>query len=46
MLRMNNENLLFMVSINCITYNDEAYIRECLGGFVMQKTNFFLTEAN
>lgn len=29
-----------MVSINCITYNHEPYIRETLEGFVMQKTNF------
>ena len=29
-----------MVTIRCITYNHEAYIRKCLDGFVMQKTNF------
>lgn len=29
-----------MVSIHCITYNHEPYIRDCLDGFVMQKTNF------
>lgn len=29
-----------MVSIQCITYNHELYIRQCLEGFVMQKTNF------
>lgn len=29
-----------MVSINCITYNHEKYIRDTLEGFVMQKTNF------
>ena len=29
-----------MVSIKCITYNHEPYIRQCLEGFVMQKTNF------
>lgn len=28
------------VAINCITYNHEAYIRECIEGFLMQKTNF------
>ena len=29
-----------LVSICCITYNHEKYIRECLEGFVLQKTNF------
>lgn len=29
-----------MVSISCITYNQEKYIRDALNGFVMQKTNF------
>jgi glycosyltransferase involved in cell wall biosynthesis len=29
-----------MVSIRCITYNHEPYIRQTLEGFVMQKTNF------
>ena len=29
-----------LVSIACITYNQEQYIRQCLDGFVMQKTNF------
>ena len=29
-----------MVSIRSITYNHEPYIRQCLDGFVMQKTNF------
>ncbi len=29
-----------MVSIRCFTYNHEPYIRQCLEGFVMQKTNF------
>ncbi len=29
-----------MVSIYCVVYNHEAYLRQCLDGFVMQKTNF------
>ena len=29
-----------LVSICCITYNHEPYIRDCLEGFMMQKTNF------
>ncbi len=29
-----------LVSISCITYNHESYIRQCLDGFMMQKTNF------
>ena len=29
-----------MVTVRCITYNHEPYIRQCLEGFVMQKTNF------
>ena len=28
------------VSVQCITYNHEPYIRDCLEGFVNQKTNF------
>ena len=28
------------VTICCITYKHEKYIRECLNGFIMQKTNF------
>lgn len=29
-----------LVSIRCTVYNHEPYLRECLDGFVMQKTNF------
>ena len=29
-----------MVSIHCLVYNHEPYLRQCLDGFVMQKTNF------
>ena len=29
-----------MVSIHCLVYNHEPFIRQCLEGFVMQKTNF------
>ena len=33
----NNE---LIVTIRCLAYNHEPYIRQCLDGFVMQKTNF------
>lgn len=29
-----------IVSIQCLVYNHEPYLRQCLDGFVMQKTNF------
>lgn len=35
-----SEDEPIMVSIRCITYNHAPYIRQCLEGFVMQKTNF------
>lgn len=36
----NMESNDLMVTIRCITYNHEPYIRQCLEGFLMQKTNF------
>lgn len=30
----------YLVAIQCATYNHEPYIRQCLEGFVMQKTDF------
>jgi glycosyltransferase involved in cell wall biosynthesis len=35
-----NEKEQILVSISCITYNHEPYIRDCIDGFLMQKTNF------
>lgn len=37
---MKTDNNELMVTIRCMTYNHEPYIRQCLEGFVMQKTNF------
>lgn len=34
------DNVIPLVSICCTTYNHVDYIRKCLDGFVMQKTNF------
>jgi glycosyltransferase involved in cell wall biosynthesis len=31
-----------LVSISCITFNHEPFIRDCLNGFVIQQTNFDL----
>ncbi len=36
---MEDDNQL-MVSIKCLVYNHAPYLRQCLDGFVMQKTNF------
>ncbi len=30
-----------IVSVICCTYNHEPFIRQCLDGFIMQKTNFY-----
>jgi glycosyltransferase involved in cell wall biosynthesis len=35
-----NKTVNPLVSICCLCYNHESYIRECLDGFMMQKTNF------
>ena len=35
-----NEEICPLVSVVCTTYNHEKYIRQCLDGFVMQKTTF------
>lgn len=37
---MRQDNRPVMVSIQCLVYNHEPYLRDCLNGFVMQKTNF------
>ncbi|MCD7925525.1 MAG: glycosyltransferase [Bacteroides sp.] len=29
-----------LLSIQCLVYNHEPYLRQCLDGFIMQKTNF------
>ena len=35
---MNEDNVL--VSIICDVYNHKPYLRDCLDGFINQKTNF------
>lgn len=37
---MDKTNNPIVVTILCFVYNHELYIRQCLDGFVMQKTNF------
>lgn len=34
------KNVAPLVSIQCLAYNHEKYIRQCLDAIVMQKTNF------
>lgn len=40
MIKSDLQKDLLMVSIHCLVYNHEPYIRQCLEGFIMQKTNF------
>ncbi len=35
-----NDQEQILVSICCTVYNHSAYIRQCIDGFMMQKTNF------
>ena len=35
-----SEDIYPLVTIRCATYNHEPYIRQCLDGFVIQKTDF------
>lgn len=35
-----NMGKVILVSIQCLVYNHEPYLRQCLDGIVMQKTNF------
>ena len=37
---ISQNNYDVMVSICCITYNHAPFIRQCLDGFIMQKTDF------
>lgn len=37
---MKEDNSPVLVTILCLAYNHKSYIRQCLDGFVMQKTNF------
>ena len=35
-----NNKLPLIVTIQCLVYNHESFLRQCLDGFVMQKTSF------
>lgn len=35
-----NTTITPLLAIDCLVYNQEPYLRECLDGFVMQQTNF------
>lgn len=37
---MDRKSNPIIVSIKCLVYNHEPYLRDCLNGFIMQKTNF------
>ena len=37
---MSAQTLQCKVAINCLVFNHEPYLRDCLEGFVMQQTNF------
>lgn len=37
---MNKKDMAITVAIECLVYNHKPYLRQCLDGFVMQKTNF------
>ena len=39
-MMIQKEEKPLMVSVRCATYNHVNFIRQCLDGFVMQKTNF------
>lgn len=39
-MKAENNQQSLMVTIKCLAYNHEPYLRQCLDGFVMQKTNF------
>lgn len=32
------ENIIHLISIGCVTYNHELYIRDAIVGFLMRKT--------